>query len=118
MSQLALLCQQVKSVGAQLEQVCKGPLDSLQTILTKLCQDKRVDIFLRLQLLKLIELRSLGWRSNQTVESYYKERFSMLRDDQTPRNNVKVEEDISNIGRQATLSPSVASHCKQGVEMS
>jgi hypothetical protein len=77
-----------------------------------------VDIFLRLQLLELIELRSLGWRSNQTVESYYKERFSMLRGDQTPRNNVKAEDEMSNIGRQATCSPSVASHCKQGVGMS
>ena len=64
---------------------------NLQVLLTNLCQDSSLDIVLRLQLLEVIssnefccsqvyfvlqviELRSLGWKKNPTVEKYYKER--------------------------------------------
>ena len=65
---------------------------NLQVLLTNLCQDSSLDIVLRLQLLEVfflksgsslsqvyfvlqvIELRSLGWKKNPTVENYYKER--------------------------------------------
>ena len=68
--------------------------------LTNLCQDSSLDIVLRLQLLEVsftnrggnadtivkltrpevflwqvIELRSLGWKPDPTVEKYYEERF-------------------------------------------
>ena len=71
---------------------------NLQVLLTNLCQDSSLDIVLRLQLLEVIfeatrsckfqeispvyedavlqviELRSLGWKPDPTVENYYKER--------------------------------------------
>ena len=68
--------------------------------MTNLCQDSSLDIVLRLQLLEVsftnrgcnadtivkltrpevflwqvIELRSLGWKPDPTVEKYYEERF-------------------------------------------
>ena len=65
---------------------------NLQVLLTNLCQDSSLDIVLRLQLLEVIflkngsslsqvyfvlqviELRSLGWKADPTVENYYRER--------------------------------------------
>jgi len=68
----------LKQVGRVLEERCKELLDRLQLCFTGLCQDKRLDVRLRLQLLEVIELRSLGWIRNQVVENYYNERYEML----------------------------------------
>ena len=74
-AQLSTLCLGLKQAGRQLEPGHGQTLDCLQQLLTTLCQDTGVDILLRLQILEVIELRSLGWDSNPTVENYYKERF-------------------------------------------
>ena len=75
-------------------------------LLTNLCQDSSLDIVLRLKLLEVtfqrlsnlpsyicnlfifllhiyfllqvIELRSLGWKKDPTVENYYKERWLLI----------------------------------------
>jgi len=75
---LFALCQGLREVGARLEEHHAPTLDSLQALLTALCQDRALDIALRLVLLEVVELRSLGWRSNPSMEAYYRERFTKL----------------------------------------
>lgn len=65
-------------MGRHLETKHADRLDSLQLIMTKLCQNSKVDITIRLRLLEIIELKSFGWEVSPQVENYYKERFEQL----------------------------------------
>eukprot|EP00092_Neocalanus_flemingeri_P090334 GFUD01114412.1.p1 GENE.GFUD01114412.1~~GFUD01114412.1.p1 ORF type:complete len:283 (+),score=114.14 GFUD01114412.1:59-907(+) len=78
LSLLAALCTELKLVGPKLERSDKDKLDTLQALLTKICQDRDLDLVLRLQVLEVIELRTLGWKSNEGVDNYYKERFTQF----------------------------------------
>eukprot|EP00092_Neocalanus_flemingeri_P037806 GFUD01041156.1.p1 GENE.GFUD01041156.1~~GFUD01041156.1.p1 ORF type:complete len:284 (-),score=117.82 GFUD01041156.1:86-937(-) len=78
LSLLATLCTGLKLVGPMMERNHKDKLDTLQTLLTKICQDRDLDLVLRLQVLEVIELRTLGWKSNEGVDNYYKERFTQF----------------------------------------
>ena len=42
--------------------------------LMEICQDSTVEITLRLNILEVIELRSLGWSSNPHLEQFYREK--------------------------------------------
>ena len=53
-------------------------LDLLQMHLTEICKDVRVDLNLRLKVLEIIELRSLGWASNPGLEAFYQEKTAMF----------------------------------------
>jgi len=68
-------CTLLKQYGKELEQTEKEKLDLVQGELTKMCQDTSLDLQLRLQLLELIELRTLGWESNENMETFYREKF-------------------------------------------
>ena len=90
------LCEQLKKVGSVLEKNSRGKLDLLQTYFTEMCKDGRIDIATRLNLLvsihlfcstselyfscsqNIIELRSMGWKSNPQVESFYREKISQF----------------------------------------
>jgi len=78
LSMLTTLCTGLKAAGPLLDMNHKDKLDSLQTLLTKICQDSQLDLVLRLQVLEVIELRTLGWKSNEGVDNYYKERFTQF----------------------------------------
>ena len=75
---LLSLCQGLREVGARLEEGHASTLDSLQSLLTALCQDRALDMVLRLALLEVVELRSLSWRSYPAMETYYRDRFTKV----------------------------------------
>ena len=60
-TQCAALCDGLKRMGHLLEADHGEKLGLLQMYLTEICKDVRVDINLRLKILEIIELRSLGW---------------------------------------------------------
>jgi len=72
------LCDGLKIYGALLETSHKDKLDILQRFLTELCKANDVDLRLRIKALELIELRSLGYKSNPMVDKYYSERFAQF----------------------------------------
>merc|ERR1719147_664635 len=78
LTNLSTLCMEVKSVGPQLDEKHKEKMDIMQTLLTKICQDTQLNLELRLQVLEVIELRTLSWVSNETVDHYYQERFAQF----------------------------------------
>ena len=71
-AQLASVCTGLKAVDRGLEPAHAARLNLLQERLTKLCQDPGpgLPVSLGLQLLEVIELRSLGWEAGPAVETY------------------------------------------------
>ena len=62
-------------MGHLLEKNHVEALDCLHLHLINFCQNSSVDVLLRLQLLEIVELRTLGWQSNPLINAYYKQRF-------------------------------------------
>jgi len=91
LDKLGSLCKGLVTVGQQLERNNPYALNRLQVLLTNLCQDSSLDIVLRLQLLEVIELRSLGWKPDPTVENYYKERIGKFGKKQNSEEDSVVE---------------------------
>merc|ERR1719186_1122567 len=58
----------------------KEQLDQVQEGLTRLCQDATLELELRLQLLELIELRTLGWKTSESMEKFYTDKFKEVRE--------------------------------------
>ena len=78
LSKLANICVDIKAVGPLLDSYDKDKMDTLHTLLTKICQDSQLDVLLRLQVLEVIELRTLGWVRSEAVDNYYQERFAQF----------------------------------------
>jgi len=78
LAKLSTFCMEVKAVGLELDKRHKDKMDHMQTLLTKICQDTQLNLELRLQVLEVIELRTLSWVSNETVDQYYQERFAQF----------------------------------------
>merc|ERR1711936_1368948 len=68
----------LKIQGPRLDKEYKQEMDKVQVELVRLCQMQQVDLAVRLQMLELIELRSLGWKANQEIEEYYKNHFDTI----------------------------------------
>jgi len=68
---LPQLCEGLKKVGHLLEANYKDKLDQLQHVLTEFCKDGTINMVLRLRVLEIIELRTMGWRMSSTAEEYY-----------------------------------------------
>ena len=86
---MSQLCLGLKKVGHLLEAEYSEKLDQLQMFLTEICQDSAVEISLRLNILEIIELRSLSWRSNPHVEHFYQEKKAHFEQRQRPFHEVQ-----------------------------
>merc|ERR1719318_2203085 len=75
LAQLSSLSVGLCQVGHLLEKNHRDALDCLHLQLINVCQDSSVDVLLRLQLLEIIELRTLGWQSIPLIDAYYQKRF-------------------------------------------
>lgn len=75
LAQLGSLSVGLRQVGNLLEKNHVEALDCLHLHLINFCQNSSVDVLLRLQLLEIVELRTLGWQSNPLINAYYKQRF-------------------------------------------
>ena len=78
---MSQLCRGLKKVGHRLEADHSEKLEELQMYLIEICKDSAVDITVRLDILEIIELRSLGWSSNPHLEYFYQEKKAQF--DQT-----------------------------------
>ena len=63
----------------------KSKLDTLQTLLMELCKDETLELVLRLKVLEVIELRTMGWRASSSAAQYYRERIPQVEDSQQRR---------------------------------
>jgi len=78
LANLATFCMEVKVVGKELDKRHKEKMDTMQDLLTKVCQDTQLNLELRLQVLEVIELRTLSWVRNETVDDYYQQRYAQF----------------------------------------
>ena len=78
LANLATFCMEVKVVGKELDKRHKEMMDTMQDLLTKVCQDTQLNLELRLQVLEVIELRTLSWVRNETVDDYYQQRCAQF----------------------------------------
>jgi len=78
LAMLANICKDIKAVGPLLDSYDKDKMDTMHTLFTKICQDSQLDVLLRLQVLEVIELRTLGWVRSEAVDNYYQERFAQF----------------------------------------
>ena len=72
--EVGTLCLALVSFGRRLESHHASTLDKLQEEFSLLCQNPNVNLSLRLQMLEVVELRTLGWQTNPTLENYYSKR--------------------------------------------
>ena len=56
----------------------KDKLDQLQHVLTEFCKDGTINMVLRLRVLEIIELRTMGWRMSCTAEEYYNTKIAQF----------------------------------------
>merc|ERR1712179_686 len=89
--QLSNLCADIKIFGEVLDMNYKEKMDEMQSIMIKICQDRQLDLTIRLQVLEFIELRTLDWQRNLIVEEYYKDRFAKLDNLKKRNENTKKE---------------------------
>ena len=73
-----MLCNDIKVVGPLLDISHRQKMDDMQTVFTKICQDMKISVKLRLKVLEVIELRTLDWITNEAVDNYYKEKFALI----------------------------------------
>ena len=78
LNELAMLCNDIKVVGPLLDISHRQKMDDMQTVFTKICQDMKISVKLRLKVLEVIELRTLDWITNEAVDNYYKEKFALI----------------------------------------
>jgi len=74
--QVSELCSRIKQYGKQLEETDQEQLNHVMLELTKLCQESSLGLELRLRFLEVIELRSLGWDSNEDLEAFYEDKVN------------------------------------------
>jgi len=78
LANIVTFCKEVKVVGPELDKRHKEKMDMMQDCLGKICQDTQLNLELRLQVLEVIELRSLCWVRNEAVNEYYQERYAQF----------------------------------------
>jgi len=78
LAELVTFCKEVKVVGPEFDKGYKEKMDIMQDCLGNICKDSQLNLELRLQVLEVIELRSLGWVRNEAVDEYYQERYAQF----------------------------------------
>merc|ERR1719318_193014 len=94
LAQLSSLSVGLCQVGHLLEKNHRDALDCLHLQLINVCQDSSVDVLLRLQLLEIIELRTLGWQSIPLIDAYYQKRFGDYGQNQKAANSSAKDVDL------------------------
>lgn len=94
---LSSLCVELKAEGHALDTNNPEDMEKIKDDLIKYCQDPGItQLELRLQMLEIIELRELGWKTNKGMEEFYFERFNEARE--------VAARNISNIQNNASAS--------------
>jgi len=76
--QVAGLCANLKRSGASLETSHKELMDKLLSAMVAACRDDGLDLVCRVHMLEIIELRSMGWLTNENVTNYYKQKLAQI----------------------------------------
>ncbi|XP_064467209.1 uncharacterized protein LOC135378196 isoform X2 [Ornithodoros turicata] len=78
LSQIALVCNLLKAKGSGIENSFPDQLDCYFVTLRNACRDERLPPQGRLRLLEVIELRSMGWKTNENLNDYYRRKIQEM----------------------------------------
>jgi hypothetical protein len=76
--QVASLCANLKRSGAAMESSRKEQMDRLLSAMVAACRDDNLDLVTRVHMLEIIDLRSMGWQTNENVTNYYKQKLATI----------------------------------------
>jgi len=76
--QVASLCAGLKRQGSALEASHKEQMDKLLSAMVAACRDDGLDLVTRVHMLEVIELRSMGWQTNENVTNYYQQKLAQI----------------------------------------
>jgi len=76
--QVASLCAGLKRQGSALEASHKEQMDKLLSAMVAACRDDELDLVTRVHMLEVIELRSMGWQTNENVTNYYQQKLAQI----------------------------------------
>lgn len=77
-SAIITLNASLKVHGGEIEANNKINMDKYQLILREACKNPELDLVARLQLLEIIELRSVKWKPNDDLSNYYKQKLQQI----------------------------------------
>jgi len=77
-AQLQLLSANLILIGPSLELTHKDQMDKLNHALMAACRLDCIDLASRVNMLQIIELRSMNWRPNENVTTYYKQKLAQI----------------------------------------
>ena len=75
---MASLCAGLKRQGSALEASHKEQMDKLLSAMVAACRDDELDLVTRVHMLEVIELRSMGWQTNENVTNYYQQKLAQI----------------------------------------
>jgi len=84
-NQLEVLTANLKISGPALERSHKNLMDKLNHALMSACRLERFPLMSRLHMLELLELRSMDWQSNVTLDNYYKQKLAQIEVESKPQ---------------------------------
>jgi superfamily II DNA/RNA helicase len=78
LAQLTNLLVELRSVGPQLEVDNKEKFELIFRKLSMISQESRLDVYSKLRILEILELRLYGWIPNIHADNYYAEKFAVI----------------------------------------
>jgi len=84
-NQLEVLTANLKISGPALERSHKNMMDKLNQALISACRLDQFPLVSRLHMLELLELRSMDWSSNVTLDNYYRQKLAQIDVDSKPQ---------------------------------
>lgn len=84
-NQLEVLTANLKISGPALERSHRDMMDKLNQALMSACRLDQFPLVSRLHMLELLELRSMDWQSNVTLDNYYRQKLAQIEVDSKPR---------------------------------
>lgn len=84
-NQLEVLTANLKISGPALERSHKNLMDKLNHALMSACRLDQFPLISRLHMLELLELRSMDWQSNVTLDNYYKQKLAQIEVESKPQ---------------------------------
>ncbi|XP_035205036.1 eukaryotic translation initiation factor 4E-binding protein Mextli-like, partial [Stegodyphus dumicola] len=93
---VSTMCAILKKRGEELDSSHKDAVDRYFSTLRNAAREDRLDIISRLKLLEVIEIRAMGWKTNENLTNYYNSKIQEL------------EQGIDHLHMSGSTSPSIS----------
>ncbi|KAH7964056.1 hypothetical protein HPB51_027706 [Rhipicephalus microplus] len=92
LSQITMVCNLLKELGANMDLGFEAQLDWCFAVFRNVSRDNQLGVVDRLRLIEVIELRSMGWKTDPAINEYYAFKYKKLDRRSAEDNNVLLEQ--------------------------